>query len=230
MSIFDLSLPILTERLTPPLKRQPKFLAWLRALTAPLQWVADNTLDYYAEGDYSADWDVATQYTVYDRIKYTDGSIYEAIAVPPISTIPTNTAYWYKVNESWVGVNERVKYNSQGLLFEFAINKHFGSTFRQPNHVSTPTRSDIYFANTSGNDPFIIGIDSTISDAVFVSESFASSAVYENYTININNFTLYVNNATFIGLGTTNEIREAKIRSFANKYIIAGMTYTVTSY
>ena len=230
MSIFTLSYSIFTERLTPPSKRVARFLAWLRALTSPLQWLHGNVLDTYADGDFAADWDVATQYAIYDRIRYEDGSIYEAIALPPLATIPTITTYWYKVAESWIGANERTVYNSQSLMFEYAANKHFNTTFRQPNDVSSPTRSEIYTSNDNGNIPFAVSLTSDISDAVYISEALATNAVYEAYTVTTTNFTLYIPLVTFTALGTDNTIRESKARAFADKYIIAGMIYTVTPY
>jgi len=230
MSIYSLSYNILTERLSPPSKRMPLFLAWLRALAYPLQWLRDNIFDSYANGDLSSDWSNVTQYYVYDRVRYEDGSIYEAIASPTIGEKPTNTEFWYKVCESWIGTNERIMYNSQSLMFEYVINKQFNTVFRQPNSETSPTRSDIYTDNKSENKAFNIAIDSTLSDAAFVTESLSNNAIYETYVINIVNFTLYVPLATFNTFGATDTIRESKVRNFTNKYIISGITYAVTPY
>ena len=69
----------------------------------------------YKEGTIYLDWVVSTAYTKNTFVKYTNKSIYYCIQSHTSSSIitPLDTEYWYKTQDSFIGVTERMKYNSQ---------------------------------------------------------------------------------------------------------------------
>ena len=88
--------------------------------------------DYKDESVYP-DWDILVTYNFGDRVIHTNKCVYECTALNPdgtaagvLGTSPTDAFgyfYWTKVNDIFIGANERVKYSAQKLLFEYALNK-----------------------------------------------------------------------------------------------------------
>ena len=72
---------------------------------------------------------------------------------------PSNTNVWEVVNNNFIGVAERDLYFNQKLTLEYALNRYFNTTFRQPNGVTmSATHSDIYISdNTFSYNTFHIG-------------------------------------------------------------------------
>lgn len=46
---------------------------------------------------------------------------------------------WYKISPSYIGAQERLQYNSQKLTMEWALNRWFRTTFRQPTSFTDGT-------------------------------------------------------------------------------------------
>jgi len=225
MSIFDITYPIQVNRLLPPDKRKAKMLAWLNALTYPIQWCRDILFNDYAKGSYANDWaDIA--YTKGQRVRYIDNAVYENIqSVGNASGIlPTNSNYWYKILDIFIGVNERVKYNGQIIMYEFALNKYF----------RVGIAPFIFITNNPIQSPFFIsGLSEPFSSSVYESGIYNSDYVGQEYNVSIkkqNNYTINVPIALFNSLGATDDVRAAIVKAQAEKYNVYGMIYNIISY
>jgi len=223
MPFFDFDIATHTVQLMPPDKRKINNVAIWQSMLSPLQWVRDNFFGTYYEGSTAAKYSTGTynkgQQVIYDK------KVYESL-IDVNADLPT-TLNWFLVTSNFVGVKERVLYNGNKLIFEYALNKEFGTTFRQPNSPVTPTNSDIYLTNTpSSVVGFVVGATEVFSSSVGTLSSSAfvggnSPFVYvQNFTINIP-----------ASLATSLGVNYAKIiSSFADKYAAAGLRYTVTTY
>lgn len=149
---------------------------------------------------------------------------------------------WIKVLNNWIGLRERAKYNSQKIVLEYALNKVFlpliyplTTTFRQPtgwDGSGNPIpNSDIFIQNNTVNSSaFFIGSDESQSSAVADSDDDQQSFIGDGYTNTPFLATINVPIAVFDALAGNDIDRTNVIRSFASKYILAGITYNVTTY
>ena len=138
MAIYDYNSNTVAEQLIPPTLRGSKFLAWLYVLVKPIQNLHDLIFSDYKTGNVYANYNNLSTYVFGNRVRYTDKSIYECIATTSLGNLPTNTAKWVKVNDLFIGTDERVKYSSQKLLYEKALNTFFitSGIYIQNNFVS----------------------------------------------------------------------------------------------
>lgn len=218
----------------PSKKRLPIYKAWVKTLIKPLQILYDTMFGTFKDGNSAADWDVLTAYSVGDQVKYTDKSIYQCW-VASTGNLPTDTDYWFKIQDKFVGIEPRCKYNAQHLLFEWALNEWFGTTF-----VNTPGDSDIYIDASAANlGAFYVGYTTTESSFVVYEDSEATSFIQAlDLTTAGVSFSIYVPIAVANAL--TNEApdsvpnistnRENIIRQIADLYCYAGITYDVITY
>lgn len=211
----------------PPKKRLPIYKAWAKTLLNPLQVLYNTMFGTYKDGNSATNWFLLTSYNVGDQVKFVDKSIYQCWVASGAGIEPTNTDYWFKIQDKFVGIEPRIKYNAQHLLFEWALNEWFGTTF-----VNTPGSSDIYILNIqSANNVFYVGFTSANSSLV----------VYENgeaydfiQNLNITNtgaeFAIYVPVAVWTALASTNTDRDNTIRQIADNYVYAGINYDIITY
>jgi hypothetical protein len=110
-------------------------------------------------------------------------------------------------------------------VLEWAMNKWFGTTFRQP-----PNVSDIYITNNSVPiEVFRCGGIEDISSVVYSNNS--SEFVINNYSFTVAfNFTINVPEAVFNALDPTLVNNEKIFRAFVDRYVPAGVTYTIQTY
>ena len=111
-------------------------------------------------------------------------------------------------------LKERIQYNGSKVILEYALNKKFGGTFRQP-----PLLSDIFTIKlnpvTSG---FHIGLTEAHTSSVGLTTS--SDAIGRKYPFAyINNFQINIPTALY----TSDSI----IRDFVNKYVVFSINYTI---
>jgi len=222
MSIYDITYTTQVKRITPPDKRKIKMLAWLNALTNPVQWCRDLLFDAYAKGSSAALWqDIA--YSKGDRVVY-NTAVYENISAVTISSgiLPTDTIHWFKILDTFVGINERVRYNAQKILFEYALNKYFRVTV-------TPF---IYIQNNAiKSKNFILYTTEPNASVLVTTPSAASTFLYPTFTLTPQfNFTIYVPTALWTTLGSSDTIRDAVVRAQADKYNVYGMIYNILPY
>jgi hypothetical protein len=218
----------------PPKKRLPIYKAWVKTLVKPLQVLYNTMFGTFKDGNTAPLWVTATAYAVGDQVQYEDKSVYECW-VANTGELPTNTDYWFKIQDKFVGIEPRCKYNAQHLLFEWALNEWFGTTF-----VNVPGASDIYIDITGANiGAFLVGYTPTESSYVVYDEPEASGYIQaENLTTVAISFTIHVplavaNALTNEPLNTVPNIstnRENIIRQIADLYTYAGINYNVITY
>lgn len=218
----------------PPKKRLPIYKAWTKTLLNPLQVLYNTMFGTFQYGNAAALYNGATAYAVGDQVKYTDKAIYQCW-VASTGNLPTNTNYWFKIQDKFVGIEPRIKYNAQHLLFEWALNEWFGTTF-----VNTPGASDIYIdAATADLGAFYVGLTETESSYVVFDEPEATAFIQAlnlttagiSFTINV---PIAVANALTTETANTvpniSQNRENIIRQIADLYNYAGITYNVITY
>ena len=210
------------DKIYPPHLRKTKHLEWGKVLIKPLQWLRDLVFETYKEGFIGNEWNVSTAYSVGDRVYYIDRGVYEALS-STTGDLPTDTTFWKKILDCRIGVAERIKYNSQKILFEFALNRWF--------NVDTTIDPPIYISNNTFSTSFLLGGQTgTTSSTMVLNSSFANNYLGNSFAYSSYQFTIYVPIAVFTALASNNTDRENVIRSFANKYVLAGMNYNVLTY
>jgi hypothetical protein len=180
----------------------------------------------FKDGNTAAAFIPATLYVVGDQVQYIDKSIYQCWVVNT-GELPTDTAYWFKIQDKFVGIEPRCKYNAQHLLLEWALNEWFGTTF-----VNTPGASDIYI-DTAGADlgAFYVGYTTTESSFVVYDDSEATAFIQAEDLISAGiSFNINVPIAVWIALASTNDDRDNIIRQIADLYVYAGITYDIITY
>lgn len=224
MSIFQVNYTNVGQQVLPPDKRGSNMMAWVAALLSPIQYLHNLRMGSYKFGDHSAPYLISTTYSKGTFVLY-KYAIYESLVNGNIGNDPLNTTYWAKVLDNFIGVDERVLYNGNVLILTYALNKYFGTVFRQPNNVS-----DIFITvNSKPVPPFVVGDSENNSSKVYANTS--SEFVINAYTFaDYTNMTIWVPQAVYDALDTDPANREKIIRNFSDKYIIAGITYLVDTY
>jgi hypothetical protein len=162
--------------------------------------------------------------------------------------------YWVRVSPNFIGVYERASYSCQKIIFEFALNRWFQTTFRQPN--GTP---EAYTLNPSGTSDIYIKTNSNINRQFFWSQTtnisfFAPATNISDPTIELSNyfspgysfekaydFSIYipvnVYNAlvsssieTFVIAGNNSTLRDGVVCAFADQLNQAGSIYNIITY
>lgn len=217
MSKYSVTYGFLWETLYPPVLRKTVALAWGKVLMDPLQWLHDAIFITYKTGTPAANYSNVTAYVIGDRVVYTDRGVYEAIQATT-GNLPTDVTFWRQVTANYIGTDERVKYTSQKILFEYALNRWFQST-------------GIFIDSLIVNDPsFIMGGSGPTSSAMVNDSTNAIAYLTENYSFNADDFAINVPLAVFNALASNDVDRENVIRDIADIYVIAGINYTVTPY
>lgn len=222
-TIYDINFDDFAVQMLPPDKRYVRMTAWVRILLSPLQYLRDLWFGSYRTGSTAAQWTNSAPYPKYSLVKY-NKIIYESL-IDNNTDLPTVVASWRVVQQNFIGLSERIYYNGQKLTLEYAMNTWFGTTFRQP-----PTASDIYVSNNTVTVPvFRSGGDEDSSSNVFTDRS--SEFVINSYTFSVAyNFTVYCPQAVYDALDPTLINNEKIFRAFVDKYVPAGVTYTITTY
>lgn len=214
-TIYDLTTNQQVLELAPPDKRYTNTIQFLRAcLRSTVQYLRDALIGDYRLGFTGATWTAGT-YARGAKAQY-QRAVYVSL-IDGNTDMPSTTDNWYKQQDNFIGVNERILYTGHTIVFEYAINKYFGTTFRQP---GTGT-SDIYLTNNSQPiKPFVSGISEVQSSVSYTSTS-------SEYSVNSPTFTGVANLVIHVPSAVYNNSLQ---RSFADKYIAAGITYQIASY
>ncbi len=227
MSIFDIDYNTQGRLLLPPKKRLPKWLAWIYSLMKPVQWVRDWFFDtYIGVSNYNL-FDAGQYYSLGDRAIWFDNSIYECLNPNPelgsVSSPILLPDMWFKIQDCFIGVDERSAYNSQIIVFEYALNRWF------QNIVAT---DQIYIVvNQTNGDKALLAHTSPYS--MLMSQQSFASVVYMGSTYTPGSqydYTIMVPAVLFASLGATVTDQENAIRNIANKYNMAGMQYDVQTF
>lgn len=221
-SIYDITFSNRVVELLPPDKRYPKHVAWWKAMVKQLQYLhADVFIDYRVGSDYPV-WAPAS-YSKGDKVIYGQ-SVYESLIDSNTNT-PTDTTTWRLYQNSFLGVEDRVKYNGQLLVLDYAVNDRFGTNFRQP-----PLQSDIYFSiNTPVAGVFVVGGDEMNSSITFLQSS--SDFIIDSYSfVTFFNFVVNVPVAVWTELSADVNARDKILRNFIDPILPAGIRYEIQTY
>lgn len=230
-SIYDLTTSIFGEQFTPPYKRLPRYLSWINVLLYPIQYTHNLFFKQYANGEYDFVWDSVSTYSKGDVVMYLDYQLYIAIQDVPIMTPCIDTSYWVLASQN-VGLRQRSAVTGQKLLLEWVLNKHYGTTFRQP-AIGT---SDIYVAGIAiDTNYFVAGIDGTESSFAAISGEDAVQFVGTAYTYESESLIIYVPNATLDAITQGSEappypLAQKVVLFYAYKFIFAGIIAKVEGY
>ena len=222
MSIYNFSYTQKILELLPPDKRGAAMVAWLYDLLAPVGHdYYDVFVDYKTGSNYDL-W-VAGSYPLKAKVQYGQ-SVYESI-IDSNTLEPTNTAGWRLYQEYFIGVDERILYNHGKLILEYALNKRFSTSFRQP-----PLISDIYIeTNEPPYSVFVVGQIEEESSISYYNTS--TEYIINDYNFNtFYNFTVYVPLAVYDAVSADPAAREKIFRVFIDKYNTAGLLYNIVTY
>lgn len=214
--IFDIDTNRQAVDLLPPDKRDANTTAVQRALLWAVQWCRDLVLGSYKKGSTAPQYAGGT-YNKYDQVIYNKAVYYSLI--PNNTALPTDPASWLLIQPNFIGADERVRYNGQKIVLEYALNHRFGGTFRPPGSSSL---SDIYINNVAAiPGGFRIGqtTGSSIGQTTSSDAIGKSGVFFQPFNFNINFLsTLYV---------LTNE---QTVRDFVDPVIPISINYTITPY
>lgn len=211
----------LSEKLIPPALRQIRILAYLRVLLASVQSKWNDTLEYFLGSSYST-WAASDPYVKGDRIKY-GYAIYEAL-IANINVIPYgNESTWLLINKDFVGIDAKVHFNGQKMIFEYVLNLYLNTTATTIPLIYT-TRNPV---DTNG---FYLGVDGDSSFGELGLDSNQNDYLGTSYTIGQYAMTIYVPLALYNSLASSSSDRESRVRNIADRYVVAGINYSISTY
>lgn len=228
MSSLDVNFFQTAQELSPSFRRIETEIEGINAMFAEPLNDLNLIFKWYREGSTASNFNPATAYNFgdvfrYSKVVYLKNHVTEGYSA---GILPTDTRYFTKILNSFVGANERVKYNSSKIVFEYALNKFFETTFRQP-----PLVSDIYIDRDFSDftdfwiseiDPPTAKVGLTDTDTVYVDEDETTRSNYD--------YVIYIPLAVFNALADNNTTRERVVRSFADKINASGFLYLVQTY
>lgn len=171
------------------------------------------------------------QFSFEDEVRHADKGIYYCIQDNTGGIAPPNTIYWEKLQSNFIGVNERIRINAQVLVFEYLLNKWFGTNFNYPTSTN-----DVYIThNTVDVNSFIYGTTVATSSAHYLTDATQQEFINFEYVSAEFNYNIHIPTAIYDGLNPSEPsgittTKTAIVKNFADKYNLAGMTYTVLIY
>ena len=213
--IYDINFYNKVVEILPPDKRESKNLSWLFALISGVEYLREKILVDFKTGSSYSDWTAGT-YAKGDKVVYKK-VIYESLIDSNTDT-PTSSNWSLYLN-TFIGSDDRVKYNGQKLVLEYALNQYYKTTFRQPN--DTP---DIYIETLGYTlQGFLIGSTENYSSDVAqtTSSGFIGSLTPFLQTYN---FKIWFPTAVY---SATNE---SEVRTFVNKIVPTSLNYSIDTY
>ena len=219
MALFDINFNQLAEHLIPPDKRLPKFRAFIRAILNGIHY--NNTqFTLYRDGSSNTYYDYSIHYQQGDEVVF-NGCKWTS-AGNNFEHLPGTDTFWDLQEINPIGSNERIHYNGQKLLLEYALNRRVGLQFRQPGNIS-----DIYITNNAiQNIGFPVG-QSELNSAAYYLDHSIGGIVNETYVASSIQFTIHIPVTFYTTYFNDNFI---SFRSFVDQLIPAGLTYTCTTY
>lgn len=236
MAVPRIDFNIAGQNLLPPDQRKPYWIIFVTALLNPIARLY-GLFTGFMNGETLIVWSSITTYAAGTKV-FWNFKTWESVVSGNMGVIPgSNTAYWILRNNSFIGATERAKYNGRYLALTFALNRYFGTTFRQPPYPppygAGGAFSDIYITNVAptftsfvsytkeagGSTVYTIG---TGNNEVFTTGIFAGASAYK--------FIINIPLAVYSALGATPAISDSIIRRFADKYVPCGITYNISTY
>lgn len=215
---YDIDFSQQAIELSPVDKRTQENVGFIASLLSALQWTRDLIFGSYKKGAIAPAYSPGA-YNMFDQVLYQNG-VYESL-IDENTDLPS-AANWRLIQPNFIGMDERILYSANKLIFESALNKWFGTQFRQP-----PALSDIYITTVPRIvDGFIVGIIS--SESSDVGRTVSSEFIGESYTAPVNlNFIINIPVAVYNALGAN---KEQIVRNFADKINAAGLFYSINPY
>jgi hypothetical protein len=226
---YNINFNTVTKNLLPVSKRKTIFQALFDVLFANTiqSWNFIWANNYLLGTDISNAWNSGSTYNANDIVVGADNQVYQSLVASNTNHNPVSTTgYWWLVETNFVGVYERIAYNAQILTFEYALNKWFRTTFRQPTGVP-----DIYIVNNAVTPHvFVVGASHTNSAQTYYYDFANFQYVINAYSFSQYDFTIFIPVAVWTALGSNATDRNNKVRSFADKYNVIGNQYNITTY
>lgn len=221
-TIFDIDTDQQADDLMPPDKRGVRFLAFAKAILKPLAWLVNSIWYGWKDGTVPSDWAAGTYYK-YDQVTFLN-QVFECV-VTSTSTDPSNLTDWRLIQTNFIGVSERQLYNGSKIELEYALNKWFHTTYRQD-----PAVADINIETKHAEiGYFITGTGLYDSSVVYATDSSEYVGV-DQFITQAANFKVNIPSAVYVALASDDATRTQIVRNFVNKYVIAGVYYTVAPY
>lgn len=147
---------------------------------------------------------------------------------------PSNTNVWELINDNFIGVNERDLYTNNKLTLEWALNRWFNTTFRQPIGVtSSGTHSDIYIDDVTFNlSAFHCGAAGGTNSSFCYADHSSDWVTFGGYTtpvlsIGSNPISYHINFPKVVYYALPSP---QLVTSFVNKYNVLSIPYQVITY
>lgn len=215
MGLYDINFNNKATELTPPDKLTARLLGFIKALIAPVEYMRYKLLIDFKVGSAYDEWSAGTYakgyIVVYKKVLY-ESKVDGNTDTPPSSN-------WALYLNSFIGADDRVRYNGQKLVLEYALNQYYSTEFRQPNLVS-----DIYIETLGYTlQGFLIGATEDFSSSVgqTTSSGFVGSLTPFLQTYN---FKIWFPTAVY---AATNE---SEVRNFVDKIIPKSLNYSIDTY
>ena len=235
MAFIDIDYSIQTNNLLPVNKRKTVYQTLMLIVTYPLQWLNTLWAEVYIRGMFGLSdvWVSSTTYNQGDRVVGLDNSVYESLNTNLNQDPTTTSGYWFKIEDNFIGVSERINYNAQILTFDYAINKWFGqqgASFAQP-----PSLSLIYITtNVVTPNVFVVADNEALSSETYYFALFNYQYVIDSYLFSQTDYTIWVKSTVYANIqayaATIGSNADLLIRAFANNYNLAGTIYDIQQY
>lgn len=221
-TLFNIDFTRFATQMLPPDKRNPVLMALLNAFLVPLQWASQHRIVEFGAGSFAAAWSNITTYNKYDQV-ILNKVVYQSLISG--NTSSPLTSNWAIIQSNFIGLNERIQYNGECLVLTYALNKWFGTIFRQP-----PAISDIYInTNVLVTPIFRVGKTEAVSSSISTIGSSEFIGISDGITSQIN-LSIFVPIAVYNALDVTLINNDKIFRNFADRYIPAGIVYQITTY
>lgn len=223
MSIYDLDFDQFVVNMLPPDKRLPVEVNYLQDAFTAVQSDHDALFTSYRGGSAAGPYNPFDIYNLDDQVIYLNG-VYESV-VDGNTSLPSDTDNWVLIQQNFIGVVERITYTGQVIRLTYALNKWFGTVFRQP-----PLLSDIYIVNgIIIKIGFRIGIDEPDSSTVGLTGSSDDVGSPTPFAQEVG-FVIYIPVAVYDALNPVDANRISIVQSFVDLYVPAGITFKIQTY
>lgn len=232
MSIYDINYNNVIDNLLVIAYRTIRFSKWMYSLIYPIQYLRDIFFNNYVGSSSYIIYDGYTILNINDAgsmVKFPDLSVWmttkDNINIntynPTIGQVIDilGDTIWIKIQDDFIGFEERTQFNNQKIMFEYLLNRYFQWTNGLPIYITT---------NDTSHNMFEIGQDD-INTAVVAQEDFESLffiSETDNENEN-NNFTIYVPSLIATTLGSN---YQQIISVIVDKYNYLSLFYNYVIY